>query len=229
MIEDKQIDKKTLKVSILGDSISTYEGYNPYGYEVYYKADAAYENGITSVNDTWWWQVIDSLDGELCVNNSFSGSFLSDGFAMSGCCEGRCSFLHKGDDKPDIILVYMGTNDRGYGVEIGLDKPDNLQCFYGGYRAMLRRLKRNYPLAKIVCSTLPIGYKRDYKNVPTAPEVLETVERYNEAIRLAVREEGCLLADSALSGERYETLDFCHPTAQGHNTLARLWMENYRR
>ena len=61
------------KVSILGDSISTYIGYNPRGYAVYYKDDKAYDNEINSVNDTWWKQVIDGLGGELCVNNSYSG------------------------------------------------------------------------------------------------------------------------------------------------------------
>mgnify|MGYP006990122985 CR=1 FL=1 len=37
------------KVSIVGDSISTYEGFNPYGYPVYYKEDMAYDNEINSV------------------------------------------------------------------------------------------------------------------------------------------------------------------------------------
>lgn len=52
-----------LKISILGDSISTYAGYNPPCYPVYYKDDKAYENDIVSVNDTWWKQVIDAVGG----------------------------------------------------------------------------------------------------------------------------------------------------------------------
>lgn len=51
------------KISILGDSISTYVGYNPYGYAVYYKDDRLCDNDITDVNDTWWKQVIDALGG----------------------------------------------------------------------------------------------------------------------------------------------------------------------
>ena len=42
------------KISIPRDSISTYVGYNPYGYSVYYKDDRLYDNDITSVDDTWW-------------------------------------------------------------------------------------------------------------------------------------------------------------------------------
>lgn len=71
------------KISIVGDSISTYEGFNPYGYPVYYKDDRAYDNEISSVDDTWWKQVIDAVDGELCVNNSFSGSLVAGAFESS--------------------------------------------------------------------------------------------------------------------------------------------------
>lgn len=224
MNEEFLTEKQNLKISILGDSISTYDGWNPYGYAVYYKDDRAYENGIISVDDAWWKQVIDAVGGELCVNNSFSGSFVSDGFAMSACREGRCSFLDRGE-KPDVILVYMGTNDRGCRVEIGRDQPDHARFFYGGYRTMLKRLKANYSSAKIVCATLPIGYRKNYENVPMSTEFSEIAEEYNGAIRKAVEDEDCLLADIALSGERYETLDWVHPTERGHKTLAKLWME----
>lgn len=50
--------------------------------------------------------------------------------------------------------------------------------------------------------------------------------RYNDAIRLAVKEEDFLLADLAFSGERYETLDYCHPTKAGHSTMANLWTKS---
>lgn len=101
------------KISILGDSISTYMGYNPYGYAVYYKDDCLYDNDITSVNDTWWKKVIDVLGGELCVNNSYSGSCVSGVFESSASSRARCSNLH-GESNPDIIIIYIGTNDRGF-------------------------------------------------------------------------------------------------------------------
>lgn len=49
--------------------------------------------------------------------------------------------------------------------------------------------------------------------------------KYNDAIRQAVQEEECYLADITLYGERYETLDYCHPTKVGHQTLAELWLK----
>ncbi len=75
--------KSNFKISIIGDSISTYPGYNPYNYPVYYKDDRAYDNEIRSVEDTWWKQVIDSVGGELCVNNSYSGSLVAGGHESS--------------------------------------------------------------------------------------------------------------------------------------------------
>lgn len=219
--------KMKYKISVLGDSISTYKGYNPSGYSVYYKDDKLYDNEIESVNDTWWKQVIDGLGGELCINNSYSGSLVSGRFDTCACSETRCSALHC-EASPDIILVYMGTNDRGFDCDIGLGEPENIQKFYGAYRTMLSRLKNNYPTAKIVCATLLMGYLKDGINLSYDRFMIED-SYYNEAIRLAVKEEGCFLADIALSGERYETLDFCHPTKNGHKTIAKLWLEQLRK
>ena len=144
------------KISIIGDSISTYVGFNPYGYPVYYKDDRAYDNEINSVNDTWWKQVIDGIGGELCINNSYSGSLVAGVFESSACSKERCSNLH-GESAPDVILIYMGTNDRGYEIKIGLNEQENTMGFYGAYRVMLQQLKNNYPTTKIVCGTLLMG------------------------------------------------------------------------
>lgn len=211
------------QISIMGDSISTYEGYNPPGYVIYYRDDVLYENEIDSVNDTWWKQVIDGLGGELCVNNSYSGSLVSGIYDPSACSAVRCSALH-GEQVPDVILIYIGSNDRGNSIDIGLDAPQDIKTFYGAYRTMLKQLKANYPKAKIVCGTLLIGKLKDFNDPPNDRFIKET-SRYNDAIKLAVEEEGCLLADLALNCERYETLDYCHPTKNGHELMARLWLK----
>lgn len=215
------------KISILGDSISTYLGYNPYGYSVYYKGDRLYDNGLESVNDTWWKQVIDGVGGELCINNSYSGSLVAGIVETSGCSIERCSRLHD-IDTPDIILVYMGTNDRGFEINLGMATPNDTMGFYGAYRTMLSQIKKNYPTAKIVCGTLLMAYKKDFV-VDDYDRFMREDGRYNEAIRLAAKEEGCLLADIALSGERYESLDYCHPTNYGHKQIAKLWMAELKK
>lgn len=209
------------KISVLGDSISTYEGYQPYGYSVYYRDDRLCDNGLESVNDTWWMQVIHALGGELQVNGSFSGSMVAGALFPSACSDERCLVLGE-SGAPDMILIYMGTNDRGFSVPVGTKRSTCADSFYGAYRLMLQKLRKMYPSAKIVCATLPMG--RLKTEDPTAYDrFMREDEDYNEAIRSAVAAEGCILADIAAFGERYETLDFCHPTREGHKTLAALW------
>lgn len=213
-----------LKISILGDSISTYEGYQPYGYSVYYREERIYENDLESVKDTWWMQVIDALGGELCANDSFSGSTVTGDFFPAACSDKRCSAL--GED-PDLILIYIGSNDRGFEASVGMEDPADSHGFYGAYRLMLKKIKKNYPSSKIVCGTLPMGRLKE--DDPTRYDrFMREDPRYDEAIVRAAADEGCLLADVASFGERYETLDFCHPTKEGHKTLASLWLKSLK-
>lgn len=51
-------------VSILGDSISTYEGYNPAGYAAFYEKATREWNGLSSVYDTWWAKVNGGILGK---------------------------------------------------------------------------------------------------------------------------------------------------------------------
>ena len=62
--------------SILGDSISTFEGCNPAGFRVFYEGERREATGVREARDTWWAQVVDALDGELLANGSFSGSMV---------------------------------------------------------------------------------------------------------------------------------------------------------
>ena len=212
---------KSVDVSVMGDSISTYDGFNPYGFPVYYYGKRLIDNEMDSVDDTWWKQVIDGVDGELLVNNSYSGSTVAGEDDSCASSAARCNGL---GDSPDIILIYMGANDRGVKIEIGTDEPNNGKKFFGAYRKMLRQLKQNYPSAKIVCATLLNGRKKFLKE--NEPLFLPSEEGYNDAIRLAAKRENCVLADLAKFGKRYETLDYVHPTQDGHRLMAQLFLQS---
>lgn len=80
-------------VSILGDSISTYNGFNPHGYAVFYDEEMQKRNGLNSVYDTWWAKVNQELRAYLCVNNSYSGSRVSGMDFPAGCCLERIMHL----------------------------------------------------------------------------------------------------------------------------------------
>ena len=56
---------------VLGDSISTYEGYTPASV-VFYDSYFQRLTGVTSVNDTWWMQVINGLGGILHFHQRIS-------------------------------------------------------------------------------------------------------------------------------------------------------------
>ena len=72
-----QTDYKSKYFSILGDSISTLAGYNPQGYEVFYKWDKMLQAGIFEAKDTWWGKVIDELGGKLLINANIRRARLS--------------------------------------------------------------------------------------------------------------------------------------------------------
>lgn len=100
--------------SILGDSISTYAGYIPEGNKVYYTGENA---GVDDVSQTWWSIVGKTLGMTLAVNNSWSGSKISDIDAttqnftpMSDTT--RCQALHKVSDPLDIVI----DNGKCYNV-----------------------------------------------------------------------------------------------------------------
>ena len=115
----------TAKVSVLGDSISTFSGVSGV-------KNAVYPNStVKSTSDTWWYQVVDAMGGEVLKVNASGGSrILSDEyFAGAGIRDGnyaayrdRCVDLHIGNDNPDIIFVFMGTNDFSYHVDSNCEK-----------------------------------------------------------------------------------------------------------
>lgn len=214
-------------VSILGDSISTYEGFNPEGYSVFYNKEMIEKNGMHTVDDTWWAKVIQYLNAHLCVNNSYSGSKVTGGGFPSAICEERLSNLHMDTCNPEIILVYIGFNDFGNGVKIKrpwLFKSNDF-CFQDAYNKMISKIKMFYPKSSIICGTLLRTKIKGYENWKF-PEYYAGVEfeDYNNAIITACKSKSAFLADLSKSNLRYETLDGSHPTVAGHETIADAWL-----
>lgn len=219
-------------ISILGDSVSTYEGYNPPGYAVFYDSEACARNGLVSVMDTWWAKVIRAVNGELCVNASYSGSRVSGAAFPSACSAERSAALHTQHCVPDLILCYIGFNDFGNGIPVKrplFSRQDRRDFFSDAYRLMVSGIKQTYPGACIVCATLLRTYLR-HQAKWCFPERFMAVpfDDYNDAIRDVCRKERVLVADLDAAGVRYETLDGSHPTVNGHDTLAQAWLEALR-
>lgn len=223
-----QDNYKNKRFSILGDSISTFEGcsepYDAVFYDVLRKCQA----DILKPNDTWWGQVIDYLGGELLVNNSISGSMICNHpncmIPSYGCSDERTSGLDKNGITPDVILVYLGTNDWGHGVKL---KPDSeieksdLAIFSVAYQSMIEKLRKNYPSAELWCLTLAkSGYKNGKKIDFPYLYGGRHIEEYCEVIRACAKENKCRLIDLYKLAEPYDTIDGFHPNASGMKALA---------
>ena len=166
---DKETEEQTSEtepavttISILGDSISTFQGYIPAGYYDFFPG-----NGLVSdVNDTWWRRVLDDTGWMLYVNGSSSGATCvgdSTGTAdpQCGCNEFRTGALYgPGNTAPDVIIVYMGTNDLLQSIPMG-DNDGTRQvaegqvaAFSDAYTLMIDKLLAKYPSSRIYCCTI---------------------------------------------------------------------------
>lgn len=186
---------KGKKISILGDSISTYTDYsNNTKYNSTIGNNSVYYNDYRptrdpvhmslSLEDTWWMQVINELELKLCVNNSWSGSRIFD-YDESAGYSSRCENLHNNHtgEQPDIILIYMGTNDFSFlnvselgNSNINYDNINNINIMTSCtcYAIMLDKITKKYPNSKIYCMTLlprleserqPTLFNNDLKNI----------------------------------------------------------------
>ena len=218
------------KLSVLGDSISTFTGYVPAGNSVWYTGS---NNGVSSANDTWWMKLITGLDMTLLVNNSWSGSRVTttDGNAKSGCYS-RCQALGA---NPDVIIVYMGINDFNNGVAMGSydgtgDFPTATTSFREAYAVMLNKILTKYPSTEVWVCTLP-SCERTGENV--FPEVNGngvTLDAWNEAIRDLAALFGIKVLEYAKCGLTYQNMNLymgdyaagegLHPNAAGHSLIA---------
>lgn len=237
--EEQQMPQETEQtettVSILGDSISTFRDYIPAGYYDFFP-----ENGLVSdVNDTWWKRVLDDTGWTLYVNGSSSGATCtgdSTGTAdpQCGCNEFRTGALYgPGKAVPDVIIVYMGTNDLLQSIPMG-DNDGTRQvaegqilAFSDAYTLMIDKLLAKYPASKIYCCTITqIG---DYGTATPYVEFVNgeglTAADYSARIMQIAANKGLPVIDLYSCGIAVDNLhntsaDGVHPTPDGMKYIA---------
>lgn len=213
--------------SILGDSISTLEGYSIPECAAFYDTHHKILSEVLVPSDTWWGRVIEAACGELLINNSISGSTVCwDNLyeiPSYGCSAERTAGLSKGNLLPDVIMIFMGMNDWGRAVKVLPDEGEesDLSVFFVAYRQMLRQLKNNYPKAELWCFTLPVSTCTRIENFvfPYCYGGIH-IEEYCDVIRDCAKQSGALLIDLYNDAMVYDTLDGFHPTASGMKTLS---------
>lgn len=152
------------RLSIIGDSISTFNTKIPEGNATYYPS-----GNVNSYEKTWSGILIEKTGMVLDTLEAWSGSRVSTTGTASFTLQSRWGNL----GTPDIIIVFGGTNDvwQTNPAELG-EIPDifttsedafDLTKFAQSYTYLLIKLKKTYPNAKIfACSVFdfartPIG------------------------------------------------------------------------
>ena len=149
---------------------------------------------LDNVDYIYWKMLIDNLGLKLAVNDSWAGSMVS-WTGGEGGDYGADKYIasptrigHLDDNgTPDYILVNAGTNDIGHDVPIGTfntESPLNytdeqiaalpVNTFADAYRALLIRLQKAYPLAKVIVM-LP-NYTTSYYDPTEADAYLEIIK-----------------------------------------------------
>lgn len=221
--------------SIMGDSISAYEGYNPEGYHIFFPRFGE----VKEVKDTWWQQVADDLEWTLFANSSSAGATVvgdSTGTDDPQCCcnelrtdglagpEGAC---------PDRIIIYLGANDLLEAVPLGDNdgkrpvEEGEVILFSDAYTLMLDKIQAKYPAAEIFCCTLPhIGtYGTETPYVEFVNGLGLTAADYGEVIARIAGNRGLAvinLYECGITAENLQetTSDGVHPTATGMHRIA---------
>lgn len=234
------------KISFLGDSITTYAGYsnNPaYNSTLLESRNPSYPNSYRKehvpVADTWWMQTVENLGMKLCVNNAWDATHAAGSDATKSGCMDRTAQLHNDHtgEKPDIIVVYMGTNDawgnRAVGTftklsEIYNEKTNayfgNTDYFAIGYATMVHKIQQNYPDARIYLCTV------DQYN-PSNNGLYNRAAAYRDVIEYIADYFGCGLidfyADTPITPDTLGTYtqDGCHPTIAGMNEMFKVVKE----
>lgn len=211
------------KISILGDSISTYEGYsNDYKTSnstikdnlVYYD-DTLFVN---KVNSTWWKKTINRTSMNLLVNNSSAGD------SVYGNASKRGQELHNNiiNIYPDIIAIYIGINDIKDGI--------SLEVFTKKYTEMIDIISDKYNEAELFLFThIPYTCEGVARSNITDDEL----EKFNEVIReIAENKDNCNIVDlyknSGINSKNYKNFmrdNALHPNTFGMNAIAETFIE----
>lgn len=206
---------------------------NPPGYNVYYGRQMAEYTGIESPKDTWWFKVVNFFRGKMLVNNSYSGSRVArlpkqERHFPAGCSRERTSTLHTSMAVPDVIIVYMGTNDWLFGVELDYykkkrDFEDYTDFFIDAYDCMIANIKRNYPNAEIWCLTIPKNMAQRPESGFSMPRFIDIpLEEYNKVIRDCAKKYKARLIDMYSFDDLYDTIDCIHPNKVGMASLSEM-------
>lgn len=232
---------KGKKLSIYGDSISTFAGWIPQGNAVYYTGSNC---DMFYVDDTWWMKTIKALQFDLLVNNSWSGRAVSsvrDGSSAhatdAGYKQANIDQLQSGNVLPEVIIIKLGINDFNNECPLGTYDgktavPTDPTTFSDAYAIMLDRIMSTYPLADVYCCTLMSCEKNGAVGFPETNGNGNTIDEFNEVIKNLASAFGAKVLNHHTCGITYYNLETymgdyvsssstgLHPNPKGHSLIA---------
>ncbi len=227
-------------LSVLGDSISTFKGISNDSSlglgknAVFYTGS---NSGVSSANDTYWMKTINALGMKLCVNNSWSGGYLtkhkpnvgaendSDGTVSNAMV--RCTALHTSTNTPDVIFIMIGINDFIASISEGTFSDSSTSFSTDNSATTIREAWANvlhnvctaYPKAEVYLATYP----QAVTDVGTSKGV--KLEKYRDIVREIAELFGVKVIELAQCGIKTQNAslylpDDLHPNAAGHSLMA---------
>lgn len=208
--------RKTNTTSIIGTSISTYEGYIPVGNV----PNGNYTEARRPPYRMWWYGLTHNLFN-LLVNESWGGRRVTKTRSDDNASWAMNAIpgLAKDGINPDVVFIELGMNDLLNNVAIGdysgtIDPNDDL-TFANCYARVLDGVTTTYPNARIYCLTIPFAKQKTYKDH----------KRYNDAIRMVAEQYYATVIDVTNIGVNHSnqamyTFDGVHPNEAGMNLIA---------
>ena len=145
------VSAQSKKVSILGDSYSTFIGIIPANYSSFYPND---RNDVTEIGQTWWSLYIQAKGYALEKNDSWGGTTIC-GTGYGRMDSSRNNFISRVDSlgNPDLIFVFGGTNDAWANSPMGEYQysdwtKEDCKNFRPAVACLIDMLKQRYPNAE---------------------------------------------------------------------------------
>lgn len=145
------VSAQSKKVSILGDSYSTFIGIIPANYSSFYPND---RNDVTEIGQTWWSLYIQAKGYTLEKNDSWGGTTIC-GTGYGRMDSSRNNFISRVDSlgNPDLIFVFGGTNDAWANSPMGEYQysdwtKEDCKNFRPAVACLIDMLKQSYPNAE---------------------------------------------------------------------------------
>lgn len=236
------------RISVIGDSISTFRGIVPNGYSCHYPTA---DGDLTSLSQTYWWILANELmlDATIERNISFSGSCVTNSDDTADTYFAKRFVDQQGVGEADIVIIHGGTNDWNkriaplYGsvdIRTTADVPDsaitslcdtadrattraeiealNDTTFCEAYIKLIKLVLERRADTKIVCI---VG---DYTGVGVQQSIHKIAAHYSDNVKVVD-----LLAVNGFNDQTYmpkhdynpETGKGCHPSAKAMEFMAK--------